>query len=81
MNDLDEKRNQLQDLVKSVMHIDPRWSDKDTGKIIHSGGRTCAVKGFKTTELVKFLDKAEDSITLIAITQVQLENITVILRI
>lgn len=80
MNDLDEKRTQLQDIAASIVRTSV-WSSADKGKILCAGGRTCALQDVDTSEMLKFLDKAEDSITVIAITQSTARGFTVIFRI
>ena len=80
MNDLDEKRTQLQDIATSIVRTS-QWSSKDKGKILHVGGRTCALPDVDLSELLKFLDKAEDSISVIAISEFPSKNFKVIFRI
>lgn len=81
MNDLDEKRTQLQDIATSIVRISPQWSSKDKGKILHVGGRTCALQNVDLSELLEFLDKTEDSVSVIAISESPARNFKVIFRI
>lgn len=80
MDDLNEKRERLQTIAKSIVRIG-QWSSSTKGKLSHAGGRTCALSELNTSELLKFLDKAEDLITVTAITQFPANCFTVIFRI
>ena len=64
MNDLDEKRTQLQDLVNSIAK-----TSSCPCKGLHNSGRTYALTNLTTPELLQFLDQTGNLITVITISE------------